>query len=247
MIHIAICDDKKTDRDIIQKYVMEYMNYNNITEQIRTFDSGEALLESGLAFDIVFLGIAMSGSNGIQVGRDLRNIQKHTLIIFISDYSEYWAQAINNVHAFAYLEKPIQKQDITRQLEEALYELKQIRKEAPEVSFEIITIKDGYITDTEIMTFLITDILYFQYIGRKIMLKTEEREYIFISQMKHVVTRMESYTFAVCHQNYLVNLQYVQKIKGYELLLKNGEKLPVSQKKSAEFRNELNQYMQHNL
>lgn len=247
MIQIAICDDRKEDCDIIQKYVTEYMSCNNMIFQINIFDAGEALLESDLAFDLVFLDIAMPGSNGIQVGRELRSIHKHTLIVFISDFSEYWTQAINNVHAFAYLEKPIERQEVARQLGEALYELERTRQETPEVSFEIITVRNGYITDTEIRSFLITDILYFQYIGRKIMLKTEEREYIFISQMKNVVTRMAPYPFAGCHQNYLVNLQYVQKIRGYELFLKNGEKLPVSQKKSAEFRNKLNQYIQHNL
>lgn len=242
MINIAICDDKKEDIDRIQTYVMEYMDSSKILFEINVFRSGEELLETDIKFDIVFLDIAMHGINGIQAGRGLRTMHKNVKIIYITDFPEYWIQAVNNVHAFAYLEKPVQMQDISKQIEEALHCLDSEKTET--VSFEIITIREGCVTDTELMTFQVEDIFYFQYIGRKVMLKTREKEYIFVRQMKEVIEKMKPYAFASCHQNYLVNLEYVQKIKGYDLLLKNGEELPVSQKKSAKFREKLNRFIQ---
>lgn len=247
MINIAICDDDKEDINLIRSYITAYMNSSNILCKIREFLSGEALLEAGIIFDLVFLDIAMHKINGIHAGITLRKNNKNVKIIYISNFSEYWAQAINNVHAFAYLKKPIEIQDISRQMEEALCCLKKEEREAVTVSFEIITIRNGYITDTEWVAFKTEDIFYFQYIGRKVLLKTKEKDYIFVDQMKDVREKMEPYAFASCHQNYLVNLKHVQKIKGYHLFLKNGDKLPVSQKKSAKFREKLNHFIQHNI
>lgn len=128
-------------------------------------------------------------------------------------------------------------QDIFCQLEEVLYSLTQENQESPTVSFEVITIRNGCITDTRFMTFHIEDIFYFQYIGKKVMLKTWEKEYIFVRQPKAVIELMKPYPFVRCHQNYLVNLQHVQKIKGYDVYLKNGDTLPVSQKSPPSFVN----------
>lgn len=245
MIHIAICDDSQEDISLLHKYIIKYINNSNILSKICIFTSGEALLNASTAFDLVFLDIAMHGINGIQVGQGLKNKSKNTKIIYITNFPEYWSSAVNHIHAFAYLLKPIKMEAIFSQIDDVVYYLEREQEEAPVVTFEIITIKNGYVADTEFMTFSIKDIFYFQYIGRKIMLKTEDKEYIFVNQMKEVVEKMKPYPFAICHQNYLVNLQYVQKIKGYELFLKNGDKLPVSQKKSAKFREKLNRFIQH--
>lgn len=105
MINIAICDDKIEDINIIRKYVTEYIKSTKALSEISAFTSGEALMESDIKFDIVFLDIAMHGINGIQAGRYLKGINKNVKIIYITDFTEYWMQAINNVHAFAYLKK----------------------------------------------------------------------------------------------------------------------------------------------
>lgn len=188
----------------------------------------------------------MGGINGIMTGRSIRNTNKQVKIIYTTDFPEYWTQAVNQIHAFAYLEKPIKMPDIFCQLAEVLYSLTQENQESPTVSFEVITIRNGFITDTGFMTFHIEDIFYFQYIGKKVMLKTWEKEYIFVRQLKAVIELMKPYPFVRCHQNYLVNLQHVQKIKGYDVYLKNGDTLPVSQKKSAKFREQLNKFVQCN-
>lgn len=58
---------------------------------------------------------------------------------------------------------------------------------------------------------------------------------------------MSDYPFESCHQSYLINLKYVKKLKGYDLFLKNGETIPVSQKMSAEFREKMNKFIQKSI
>lgn len=247
MINIAICDDSRNDIKDIQEYVAEHMREKGIPFQIHIFLSGDALLKKGNAFEIVFLDISMTGMNGIEVGEKLKRINREIKIIYITSFSEYWVQAVNHVHAFAYLKKPVNARDITAQIDEILCTRNNKMQENQVVSFEVFTIKNGCKIDSLFMNFNVNDLYYFEYVGRKIILKTKIGEYFFVGQMKNVIQKMEKYRFACCHRSFLVNLQYVQSIKGYDLYMRNGDKLPVSQKKSAEFRNKMNEFIQKNI
>ena len=238
MIEIAICDDDEKDINVIKNYVVEYMNEKNLSHTISTYKTGEELLESNHSFNIVFLDIAMgNGMNGIIAGRKFRSISRKTKIIYITSFHEYMEQAFNGVHAFAYLEKPVVKDKINLQLSEAVHIVEEEKQQKQVVTFEVLEVVEEQPLDT------VDDIYYFEYVGRKIMLKTSKKEYFFIGQMKDIIKKMESYMFASCHQSYMVNMKYVLKIKGYDLYLKNGSILPVSQKKSANFREKMNKFI----
>lgn len=247
MINIAICDDNKQDMEHIQSYVNEYMNHKKIPFKITLFLSGDELLQNEEEFELVFLDIAMVGMNGIEAGKKLKKINNDTKIVYVTSFSEHWRAAINHVHAFAYLVKPINMNDISLQLDELMCILNRKIQKSQTVNFEVFSIKNGYAVDSVYMNFEVDEIYYFEYVGRKIILKTKDEEYFFVSQMKNVIQKMEKYCFACCHRSFLVNLQHVQNIKGYDVYMRNGDKLPVSQKKSAEFRNKMNKFIQRNI
>lgn len=46
------------------------------------------------------------------------------------------------------------------------------------------------------------------------------------------------------HQSFVVNLKYVKDIKNYELLMTNGIRIPLSQKRAVLFKNALNNYLE---
>lgn len=245
MIYIAICDDNEEDIYLIKELIIEYMNNSHILYKICSYPSGEALLESDDEPDILFLDIAMKGMNGIETGKKFRSRFHHTAIIYITSFPQYLVQAINSIHAFAYLEKPVHKEDLSAQMDDVLCNLKQEHAERKTVRFRITKVKDGNHVSKEFMDFDISDIYYFACVNRKIMIKTGWGEFFFYQKMKDVIERMKKYNFESCHQSFLVNLQYVRKMKGYDLWLSNGEKIPVSQKKSAEFREKMNIFV-HN-
>lgn len=186
--------------------------------------------------------------DGIQTGIQLRAKSKQTYIIFITNFEEYCHQAVNKVHAFAYLEKPLTKEKIQPQLAEVLAELAAFGN-APvrEVSFEILEVGDGSRERLGYQKFNVAEILYFEYTNRKVRMKLADEEYYFQDKMMELAERMKNYDFVLCHQSYLVNLSQVKSVKGYDVSLKNGELLPLAQKKSVEFRSQLNEYLQRNI
>lgn len=247
MFSIAVCDDNKKDSTKIVNIVKNYLDTTYIPYEINVFRSGEELLKYQDKIDLIFLDIALDGINGIQAGRMIREINRNVKIVYTTSFKQYCKQAVNNVHAFAYLEKPVKKEKAEKQLHEILQYIRDEKENIEIVKFEIVEItKEGDI-ENKIMGFEVKDILYFEYLNRKIKIKLENEEYFFINKMKALADKMQEYNFEICHQCFLVNLRHVKKIKGYEVLLDNNEKLPVSQKKSADFRKRLNKFIQSSI
>ncbi|MBA4687353.1 MAG: response regulator transcription factor [Candidatus Galacturonibacter soehngenii] len=247
MLNIAICDDNGNDLTNIKDITNKYLKTKNICYQIIIFKSGEELLRFDNKLDLIFLDIAMDGINGIQAGKEMRKRDRNVKIIYTTSYGQYCEQAVNNVHAFAYLEKPITKNKAEQQLDEVMQYLQEENKKTEMVKFEVIEItKEGKI-ENKIKNFKVNDIFYFEYLNRKVKIKLENEEYFSINKMKDLVNKMSVYNFEICHQCFMVNLRHVKRIKGYEVFLENNEKIPVSQKKSADFRKKLNKFIQSNI
>lgn len=54
----------------------------------------------------------MDEHDGIQTGKDIRNHYTETFIIYVTIISEKMSEALNTVHSFGYLVKPIIKKDL---------------------------------------------------------------------------------------------------------------------------------------
>ena len=79
-MEIAICDDEKEIREQLKRLVEEQRPDVSLT----CYASGEALLDAGKRFDMVFLDIRMDGKDGIETARILRKADEDLLLIFIT-------------------------------------------------------------------------------------------------------------------------------------------------------------------
>lgn len=218
----AICDDDKTFRDEVAKWVLRY---DEVSNQVVTFSNGDDLLNSRDSFDVIFLDIDMEGLNGIDTARKLRRRDKHVKIIFVTSYSDYVDGAFS-VHAFSYLLKPVTKEIIYRQIDEVLSYIAPM-KTSEELEFQTKSGLERLRTD---------EIYYFEYISRHIIIHSEKGVFQFKGKIAEVSKEMEKYGFALPHKSYVVNLYHVKSLKGYELKMMNGDIVPLSQKRSPEFR-----------
>lgn len=247
-IQIGICDDIHEDSQILKEIVDEYMHEKEYKYDSYIYGSGELILSDNKTFDVVFMDIDMGdGINGIITSEKLRNINRDVKIIFVTSFGEYINQAVNSVHAFAYLSKPINKSDVYRQLDEACSCCTIEPKAESLVKLMATDMEVGQRKDTLIRNFNISEIYYFEYSNRKVKIVTISGIYFCFEQMKNLAELMERYNFESCHQSFLVNLAYVRSIRGYELIMNNGDIIPVSQKKSASFRKRLNLFVKKSL
>lgn len=178
----------------------------------------------------------------IEVGKYIKKIYYGVKIIYISSGDVYIKEAINDIHAFAYIKEPFLKDTIIKQLTDVMYE---INNNIDEVIFKVMNIKNeciSYDNLKKLKKFKIKDIFYFECFKRKIKIRTLDNTYYIMGKFKDIVDKMSRLGFICCHQSYLVNMYNVDYIKGYNLYMKNGEMIPISQKKSAIIRIQLSMF-----
>lgn len=84
------------------------------------------------------------------------------------------------------------------------------------------------------------DIIYFEYINRKIRIVTTQNDYICIKEkIGDIAKKMKKYGFAMSHQSFVVNMYQIEKITTKSLVMKNGDSVYLAQKRAAVIRKEL--------
>lgn len=228
VIKIAICDDDEAE---CRRTLEMLQNYKKAEVEAEVYTGGEALLSSGRKYDILLLDIDMKGMDGIETARHVREADKEVKLIYITNYSDYSIFAFA-VHAFAYLLKPLRQEELFAQLDEA--QSYGLTAAGQELEFQA---KEGIVRVPS------SQILYFEYLDRQVLLHTAEQFWHLRRKITEVAQDMAAYGFAMPHKSFVVNLFAVQCIHGYEILLTDGSRIPLSQKKSVNFRRELNEYL----
>ena len=105
-MRIAICDDKKSERQKVIEALGSVIDHFSTDE----FDNGSALLESHAKhpYDLIIMDILMPEMNGIDTAASLRKNDTNTPLIFLSTSEEFGVQSYR-VLAFDYLLKPIDR------------------------------------------------------------------------------------------------------------------------------------------
>lgn len=229
MFNIAICDD---DLNIVRQMKNLIESYEKEKCSVSTYSSGEELLKARENFDVIFLDIDMSGIDGIETARQIRNTDKDVKVIYLTSFTDYVNLAFS-VHAFGYLNKPIKKEEIYKQLDEAII---YARPKENEKLIEFIT-TDG------IKRLAPKEIYFFEYLNRNVQMKTLTDTYILKQKITDVSKFMNQYEFLMPHKSFTVNLFYVKSVKGYDIYMMDGSIIPLSQKKSVEFKEQLNIFL----
>ena len=80
--------------------------------------------------------------------------------------------------------------------------------------------------------------------NRCVKLKSLKESYVIKETMGNIAKRMKEYGFCIPHKSFTVNLFNVKSIKGYDIFMMDGSIIPLSQKKSTEFRDEFNMFLE---
>lgn len=240
-LQIAICEDDLTDQKHLADMLKNILDSYGIEYQFRYFDSGKSLLESNIDFQLIFMDIAMEGKNGIETGRQIYGKNPYVKIIYQTNFGNYCQEAVNIVHAFAFLEKPLTEVSVHEQIDEFL---KQNRKDEFCLEFHKVSfMENGIMTEKPIVQIPVNAIYYFEVLKsqKKIKIVTEHGSYEYPDTMKNLENRLNTFDFAISCRGILVNLRKVIKIKDYKVYIKNGETVALSQKRAVPFKERLNE------
>ena len=218
---IAICDDEKIFLSEIRGLIEEVYSFTDKTE-ISEFNDGSELLMAAKTqkFDIFFLDIEMEGKNGIETAKIIREKDSKAIIVFFTSHSEY-AVIGYEVNAFRYLLKNSPKAYYIKELKSVYKEYLQRH-----YVYEVRTPK-------EIFSIPITDILYFEIYGRKIILHTARENYVYSGKMAEIEADGRLIGFIKPYKSYYVNMSYIKKINAKSITLTNNDEIPISRLNTA--------------
>ena len=125
MVKITYCDDSWIQQGLMDEWLKFYTAKKGITIEGVPFSTGNDLMaavENGASFDIYILDIILPGMRGTEVAAKLRERGDDGKIIYLTSSSVFSDQS-EQVHAFGYLVKPIQPEQLYEILDRAISEL----------------------------------------------------------------------------------------------------------------------------
>ena len=218
-MRIAICDDEKNIRELIgNKVVRQYPE-----AEIVFFSSGEELLLSDMYIDILFLDIQMSGRNGMETARELRQKDKNMIIIFVTAVEEYVFQAFD-VGAFHYIVKPIDDAKFVDVLHRAVEGLDLQNKDVKEREEKYVLINNSGVHTKVILD----EIVYAEVFNRKVVIHKLNETIEYYGKMSDLEA-LTGDNFFRPHRAYLINFKYVEKYDATTIYLEKGTVLMAKQ------------------
>lgn len=121
MLKIAICDDRKEDRDRMHQYVLQFCQERMLQAEIKVFEHPDALICACEAFQthIYILDIVMPMVNGIQAARELRWNQPDAQIVFVTSEKSFALESFD-VNPINYILKSVKREKLFETLDMAM-------------------------------------------------------------------------------------------------------------------------------
>ena len=211
----------------------DFFRKKNREIRLRTFLSGEELLNDEGQIDILFLDIQMKGMDGLETARKLRAGQFRGFLIFITVLKEMVFQSFE-VQAYDYLVKPVDEKQFGKTMERLYTSMQNIGENS-------LLVQKGY----EGRIIREDEIVFCEVIDRKIYLNLASGEVVdYYERIENLETKLGSHFFR-CHRSYLINLKYLKGYKNGTACMDNGKEVPVSRLRSREFSGVVLQYMKN--
>ncbi len=221
---IAVCDDSLATRIQICDLLKRIEVQDGLQFDIHSFSSAEDLL-ARMPEDtqLLLLDIVMDGETGIKAAQRLRKNNRSLCIIFITSMVQY-ALECYSVHPLGFLKKPLEYNLFRREILDAIYNID--ARKGRKIILNRGTLIE--VLDTN-------EIIYAEILGRdlKIVLKNDSRQYT--TPLKDLEQKLVDCHFFRCHKSYIVNFQYVLNITANDILLANGQRIPMSKYRRKEF------------
>lgn len=211
---ISICDDMEYYVKDMKRKVQEYAKNQGVLADINTFTDSKEFLESfvKVKYQVVFLDIEMPGLDGLEIGKRIREVDKDTLIIYITSHEGFAFQA-TQVESIGYLIKPVEEEKLYRLLRNAFATL-----EGLNVEKKVREEKIKLCVDYETVYLKVREIVAFEKYRNKCKIYLSDgttRECY--ETIKNLIERLPDNIFYQIAGGIIVNISYVTYLKGYEL------------------------------
>jgi two-component system LytT family response regulator len=242
MSKAIIIDDEPLARGLVREYLADFPDIDIVAECGDGFEGLKKIQEKKP--DLVFLDIQMPKINGFEM---LELLDPAPSVIFTTAFEEYALKAFDK-HAVDYLLKPFSKERFQKAIEKWRERLG--KKESPQPVQQLldhvaqmphqkdrIVVKSG----SSIIVIPVDEIIYLEAADDFVKIHTAKGSWLKNRTMHHFEQTLDKNKFIRTHRSYMVNITEATRLDPYEkdshvLLLKSGQKIPVSKQGMGKIR-----------
>jgi two-component system LytT family response regulator len=229
-----IIDDERLARKELAKLLEEHPTIEIVGEAVNA-DEAEQMIND-LNPDLLFLDIQMPGRTGFQL---LESLESVPLVVFTTAYDEFALKAFE-VNALDYLLKPIQAERLSEAVQKIL---EKERAKAGRGPGKKLGLEDQvFVKDGERCWFVsLANIRFFESDGNYIKVYFEANRPMIHKSLNALDDRLDERAFFRASRKHIINLSWVESIEpwfngGLMVKLKGGDKVEVSRRQAAKFK-----------
>ena len=230
-----IIDDERLARKELNGLLAEYDQIEVVGEAANADEAQELINQ--LNPDLLFLDIQMPGKTGFELLESLDNVPK---VIFTTAYDEFALKAFE-VNALDYLLKPIDHD----RLKESIAKLPEVKSETTDKSTKDkkLALEDQvFVKDGDKCWFVsLSNIRLFESDGNYIKVYFDGNRPMIHKSLNALDEKLDPRSFFRASRKHIVNLSWVEGIEpwfngGLMVKLKGGDKVEVSRRQAAKFK-----------
>lgn len=234
VVKIAICDDDEAAVALHEKIVKTSLQAQGIGYEITTYTQSRNLLyditDDGFFYDLILLDIEMPGISGMEIPQQIKEFLSNVRIIFVTSHTEYAIDAFE-LSIFRYVPKNNLDVKLTAAVIDAA---KLIELEAGQE----YTIQ----TANRMEKISYKDIFYIRRDGKNASIVSGAGTSKVRKSLQQVFDELNTPEFIFVDRGCIVNIIQIMRVSDGEVVLKNGERLPISRSHLKEVKRQINQF-----
>ncbi|MEA4933379.1 MAG: LytTR family DNA-binding domain-containing protein [Lawsonibacter sp.] len=238
MLRIAVCDDMPDELQNIVLLTDQYIAAKNLDTEMTKFSHPDELLTAieAESFHIYILDIVMPMVSGLELGQEIRRLDREAQIIYASTEPQFALQAYA-ASPINYLIKPIEKQQLFDTLTLAI-------SKADLAEEQTIAVK----TADSLRVIKLTDIACCEYRSHVVIFSLTNGEDVLSrtfreSFLDYCAPVLKDRCFLQCHTAFVVNMRRVERFSKDSFMVRGGKTVPIAAKQYPAVRDAYMDYL----
>ncbi len=228
-MRIALCEDEADSCRTLSRLVRAFCEERELEIEIEIFSCGEDFLASEREYDIVFVDVYLAGMDGVETVKRLPGAA-HCQIVFTTVSREHAIEAFG-LNAAHYLVKPLTAQSVTQAMERCLARLGKSPGES-------LLVK----TDRGTIPVPMEQIMYIEVRNKLCTIHTENKDIQTCTSLNSLFEQLDS-SFLRAQRSYVVNMGFIGSISSDWVILRDGEKIPLSRNNRAGLKGQYQKFL----
>ncbi len=238
MLRIAVCDDMPDELQSLVSLTNQYISANSLDAEVTAFSHPDALLTAieAESFHLYILDIVMPMVSGLELGKEIRRLDREAQIIYATTEPQFALQAYA-ASPINYLVKPIQKLQMFDTLALAISKVDL----AEEQTFAVKT-------SDSLRVIKLSEIICCEYSNHAVIFSLKNGEELLSrtvreSFLEYCAPILKDSHFLQCHSSFVVNMRRVERFAKDSFVLYGEKVVPIAAKQYPAVRDAYMDYL----